>query len=347
VRRVGERSGLGVVEVVILEALDAAGARPDDRHVRSARVLAAVDERIGLGPGYAYPVLTDLALPWKVPVPLVDPCGNFGSRDGDPPAIWRYTEARLSPAGQAALAAERGQTAPVPVGLINGNTCQWGTRPPFRPAAVIDAIRQVIARPEITSRQIAAIVGPPDFMTGCTVTGDLAGLAAGRPVDLRLDARVTVTDEARLSARVPEGGAGSFLSPERNRTLVVVDNLPPIVSVSEAARAIANRARKRRWAPGHPGLDNWTRLPVMDVLDLSARGDYLVACVPKPGAAPEELRRQLLEIEGVTTTIPAALPQPLGTMIRDWARAFQDEDLPGSLTALENAIGSGRPYDGR
>jgi restriction system protein len=61
--------------------------------------------------------------------------GNFGSRDGDPPAGWRYTDVRLSPAGQVALAAERGELAPVPVGLITGTTYQFGTRPPFRPAA--------------------------------------------------------------------------------------------------------------------------------------------------------------------------------------------------------------------
>jgi DNA gyrase/topoisomerase IV subunit A len=344
---VGERSGLGLVEVTILEALDAAGARPGRRHAKSARVLAAVDERIGLAPGYAYQVLIDLALPWKMPIPLADPQGNFGSRDGDPPAMWRYTEARLSPAGQVALAAERGETSSVPVGLINGNTYQWGTRPPFRPAAVIDAIRQVIARPKITSREIAAIVGPPDFMTGCTVTGDTDGLAAGIAVDLRLDARVTITDEAQLSAQVPEDVTGHFLKPGRNRTLLVIDNFPPYVSPFEALQAIADRAREHPWAADYPGLHRTTRLPVKDPSDLSARGDYRIACVPEPGASPEELQRQLMEIEGVTTRIPAALPQPLAAMIRGWVRTRQDEDLLGSLTALENAIASGQPNDGR
>src|SRR5258708_450806 len=81
---------------------------------------------VGLARGHACEVLTDRALPWKIAARLVDPRGNFGSRDGDPPAMWRYTDARLSPVGQVALAAERGETAPVPVGLINGSTCQWG-----------------------------------------------------------------------------------------------------------------------------------------------------------------------------------------------------------------------------
>jgi hypothetical protein len=127
-----------------------------------------------------------------------------------------------------ALAAERGELAPAPVGLITGTTYQWGTRPPFRPAAVIEAIRQVLTRPRTTSEQITAIVGPPDFMTGCSVTGDLAGLADGRPVDLRLHARVTITDGAQLSARIDGNTRGSWFTPgQLNPTVLLIANFPP------------------------------------------------------------------------------------------------------------------------
>ncbi len=342
------RSGLGLVEVTVLEALDAAGATPDRRHRRSARVLAVIEERIGLAPGYAYQVLTDLALPWKVPVPLVDGHGNFGSPDGDPPAGWRYTDVRLSPAGQVALAAERGELAPVPAGLITGNTYQWGTRPPFRPAAVLEAIRRVLARPKTTSREITAIIGPPDFMTGCTVTGDLAGLAAGRPVDLLLRARVTVTDDAHLSAQIEGNVPGSWFTPgQLPRTVLVIDNFPPATGPSDVARAIASRAREPRWAAEYPGLTRRARLPVKDVVDLSShRGGYLLACIPEPDADPDELRQQLAEIAGVSTRLPAALPRPLAKMIRSWTRAWPGEDLPASLAAFEDAIASGRRYHG-
>jgi DNA gyrase/topoisomerase IV subunit A len=112
-------------------------------------------------------------------IPLVSGQGNFGSRGNDPPAGSRYTEARLSPAGQVVLAAERGELAPVPVGLINGNTYRKGTRPPFRPEGIISAIRRVVERPRTTSRELIEIVGPPEFMTGCRVTGTLARLRPG------------------------------------------------------------------------------------------------------------------------------------------------------------------------
>jgi hypothetical protein len=117
---VGQRSGVGVVELAILEVLDARRAGPGRRAVQCEKVLAALGDEMGLDRKYAWQALIDVTQPWKLPVPLVDGIGNFGSRGSDPPAGPRYSEARLSPAGQLALAAERGQIAPVPIGMING-----------------------------------------------------------------------------------------------------------------------------------------------------------------------------------------------------------------------------------
>jgi DNA gyrase/topoisomerase IV, subunit A len=88
---------------------------------------------LGLARGYAWQVLIDLSQSWKLPVPLVEGRGNFGSRGDDPPASPRYNEVRLSPVGQVALAAERGEIGPVPIGMINGNTHREG------PAAAVPA----------------------------------------------------------------------------------------------------------------------------------------------------------------------------------------------------------------
>ncbi len=316
----GERSGVGLAEGAILEALDRLGGRPGRGFVKSARALAAVEERIGLAPGYAYQVLVDLVQPWTMPVPLVSGQGNFGGRGDDPAANYRYTHVRLSPAGQAALAAERGQIAPVPIGLINGNTHREGTRPPFRPQGVIGAVREVLRRPRATSRQLIDIVGPPDFITGCTVGGDIDALVAGRPALLRLQARVRISDESQ--------------------GVIVVDNLPPYVSTDEVCRSVAHRATEHRWARDHPGLGRATRLPVADVRDHSARDRYWFTCTPEPGAAPEVVADQLKEVYGVSTEVRAALPRPLPAMIRQWVRAYHDEDLPASLTVLEDAIAS-------
>jgi hypothetical protein len=309
-----ERTGLGIVDVAILEALDTS------RYLSSAKALARVEERIGLAPGYAYEVLVDLARPWIMPVHLVQGQGNFGSRGGDYPANFRYTDARVTRAGRVALAAERGELAPVPIALINGNTYREGLRPPFRPAAVIDAAREVISRPEMPDKELTGIVGPPYFLAGCAVSGNLAALAAGRRAELRLHARISISDD---------GGK------------VVIENIPPNVSTDEVAQTIASRASARRWAEDHSALREITQLPLASVEDETPERTSpfgRLICIPKPGTSPGQLRDMLMNIPGVCTTMPVALSKPLPDLIKHWVQANSDEDLLASLTALEQAI---------
>jgi hypothetical protein len=340
----GQRSGVGLVELAIIEALDARRARPRGRAVSCEKVLAALEDGIGLARGYAYQVLIDLAQPWKLPIPLVEGIGNFGSRGNDPPASPRYTEARLSPAGQVALAAERAQIAPVPIGMINGNTHREGIRPPLRPAAVIDAIRQVLLRPRLAGPAITAIVFPPCFITGCTVTGDLAALAAGQHAELGLHARVTVTNAAHVRDRVRRAAIPGHRPPgftrDPGRPVIVIDRFPPYANTDDAGRSIAKRAEEYSWHARHPELGALTGLAITDVIGLSSRGDYWWACLPADGTPPEVLRDQLLKVYGVSIYITTRLPRPLPAMIRTWIRAHQHEDLAGSLTALETALAS-------
>src|SRR5258708_28434809 len=112
----GERSGVGLVESAILTALDSLGAKPDRPHRRSSRVLGALEQAIGLAPGYSYEILVDMARPWTMPVVLVSGQGNFGSRGNDPPANYRYTERRLSPPGPVAPRAAQRLLPPMPTG---------------------------------------------------------------------------------------------------------------------------------------------------------------------------------------------------------------------------------------
>jgi DNA gyrase/topoisomerase IV subunit A len=317
---VGERSGIGVVEVAILNALDELGARPDRGFRRSQRVLDVIEDRLGLAPGYAYQVLVDQALWWTVPVPLLAGQGNFGGRGFDPPADAQYTEVRLSRAGAVVLAAERGGIAPVPVGLINGNAYREGLRPPFRPAGVIAAIREVLRRRDVPGAELAEIVGLPVFPTGHAGAGDLAGLVAGRETDLRLVADVTVGDDGRK---------------------VIVTNIPFGVSTDDVAATLADRASRYHEAREHPGHVREGGLPIADVRDETTEAIPNGRCVviPVTGTSAAELRGMLANVPGVYTIIPVRLPRSLPAMIRDWVRAHDGEDLPASLTALEQAIG--------
>jgi hypothetical protein len=309
-----ERTGLGVVEIALLEALETS------RFLRSAKALASVEDRIGLAPGYAYEVLVDLARPWTMPVNLIQGQGNFGSRGDDPPANFRYTEARITQAGRVALAAERGEMAPVPIAVINGNTYRAGLRPPFRPQAVIAAIREVIRRTDVTDAELTGMVGLPYFLTGCAVTGDLTALAAGRQTELRLQAQVSISDDRRT---------------------VVIENIPPNISTDATARTVASRAPAPRWGSDHPGLHRITHLPLADLRDeTSDRASPFgrIVCIPQSGTSPDQLRDMLLDIPGVSTTMPVALARPLPDLIRRWGQANANADMLASLTALEHAI---------
>ena len=180
------------------------------------------------------------------------------------------------------LAAEHRDLAPLPVGLINGNTYRDGSQPPFRPLAVIAAIRHVIQHPDVTDQDVVDIVGAPDFITGCTVTGNLAAFAAGQPTELRLQATITIADDRRT---------------------VTVENIPPNVTTDDAVASIAKRAKVTSDQPSE--LHTATRLDLESVTDESDRRtpDGRIVCTPAAGVSAEEVRDQLTRVYGVYTTM--------------------------------------------
>ena len=311
-----ERSGLGAVQVAILEAVATATG---DGFRSNEKILSQAEPEIGLAPWYAYPVLVDLAQPWKMPVTLVDGRGNFGSRGNDPAASRRYTESGLTDAGRVALAAELRDLAPVPIGLINGSTYRDGTQPPFRPLAVIEAIRHVMQHPNASGQEIIEIIGPPDTITGCSITGDLDALAAGQPTELRLQAKITISDD---------------------RQTVIVKNIPPNISTDDAAMSIANRAQETFDLSRPAALRDAVRLDVQSVWDESTSRipDGRIACKPTTGTPPEQVCEQLTRVYGVYTMMYVALPRSLPDTIRQWVRTNKAEDLANSLAALESAV---------
>ena len=163
------RTGLGALEVAVLAAVAEVGGRPGAGHRRTAHVLDVLECEQGFGARYAYPLLQDLAAPWRLHLPLLDPSGNWGSQHGDPAADARHTEVRLSEVGALALAAERGEVGPIPLGLVEGSLYREGPVPPFAPDRVLEALTTG-----------GADAGPPVLPTGGTVDGDIEALLAGR-----------------------------------------------------------------------------------------------------------------------------------------------------------------------
>jgi hypothetical protein len=103
-------------------------------------VLQVLEREQDFGARYAYPLLQDVAVPWRRHLPLLDPSGNWGSLHGDPAADARYTEVRLSVFGALALAAERGEVGPLPLGLVERSLYRDGPVPPFAPDRVLEAL---------------------------------------------------------------------------------------------------------------------------------------------------------------------------------------------------------------
>src|SRR3989304_5681757 len=92
------RDGLKPVHRRILWSMLESGLRPDRPH---RTPVSAVGEVLKKYPPHGdqsvYDALVRMAQDWSLRVPLIDGHGNFGSVDGDPPAAYRYTEARLPP----------------------------------------------------------------------------------------------------------------------------------------------------------------------------------------------------------------------------------------------------------
>ena len=145
------------------------------------------------GDSAVYDALVRLAQPWSMRYPLVDGQGNFGSVDGDPPAAYRYTEARLMKIAHEMLAdidqdtvdfvANFDETTKEPVVLptripnllvngSNGIAVGMATNiPPHNLTEILDATITLVNNPETSLKEILKLVKGPDFPTGAFIYG--------------------------------------------------------------------------------------------------------------------------------------------------------------------------------
>ncbi|MEO7598009.1 MAG: DNA gyrase subunit A [Opitutus sp.] len=145
------------------------------------------------GDSSVYDTLVRLAQPWVMRYPLIDPQGNFGSVDGDPPAAYRYTEARLKNIAEELLADieedtvdfipnyKESTTEPtvlpsaLPNLLMNGSTGiavgMTTNIPPHNLDEIIEATFAIIDNPRISVDELCNIIRGPDFPTGGVIAG--------------------------------------------------------------------------------------------------------------------------------------------------------------------------------
>ncbi|MDR3120798.1 MAG: DNA gyrase subunit A [Clostridiales bacterium] len=188
------RDGLKPVHRRILYAMSGLGFTPDKAYRKCATVTGEVMGKYHPhGDLAVYDSLVRMAQNFSLRHMLIDGHGNFGSRDGDPPAAQRYTESRLSKIAMEMLADinkntvdfkpnyDDHETEPVvlparfPNLLVNGSSgiaVGMATNiPPHNLGEVIDGVFLIIDHPESTIEDLMRVIKGPDFPTGGQIVG--------------------------------------------------------------------------------------------------------------------------------------------------------------------------------
>ena len=247
------RDGLKPVHRRILYSMNEVGITSDKPHKKCARIVGDVLGKYHPhGDSSVYGALVRLAQDFAIRYPLVEGHGNFGSVDGDPPAAYRYTEARLSklademlrdidketvdfsPNFDATLKQPDVLPARFPNLLVNGSdgiAVGMATNiPPHNLGEVVDAVVAEINNPDMTIEDIMQILPAPDYPTG----GVIMGTDALRQAYLTGKGGVVI----RSKTEIEEGDDG--------KAKIIVTEIPYQVNKAEMIKQIANMVKDKR-----------------------------------------------------------------------------------------------------
>ncbi len=259
------RDGMKPSQRRILVAMNDLNLRPSKKHLKCAKICGDTSGNYHPhGESVIYPTMVGMAQKWKMNTPVVDPQGNFGSIDGDPPAAMRYTEARMTAAAVDMMQDIKFDTvdfAPnyddrlleptvlpgkFPYLLINGGmgiaVGMATSLPPHNPTEIFDAIVRVVNNPEIElielmkdeldedGNVVRRGVQGPDFPTGGRILGRkgiLDAYSTGR-------GRVTV----RGNVHVEEF--------KKDRHQIVIDEIPYALVQNTLVEKIVEAVKEER-----------------------------------------------------------------------------------------------------
>ncbi|PKL45985.1 MAG: DNA gyrase subunit A [Planctomycetes bacterium HGW-Planctomycetes-1] len=188
------RDGLKPSQRRILAAMNDLNLGPRSKHRKCAKIVGDTSGNYHPhGDQATYGTLVRMGQEWSMRYTLVDPQGNFGSIDDDPPAAMRYTEARMSAAAMEMLEDlnrdtvdfipnyDETRTEPTvlpskfPNLLVNGSTgiaVGMATNlAPHNLGEVCDALLLVIKDPNCGFKDIMKVMPAPDFPTGGIICG--------------------------------------------------------------------------------------------------------------------------------------------------------------------------------
>ena len=291
------RDGLKPVHRRILYTMYENTLWPEKAYRKCADTVGAVLGRYHPhGDASVYDALVRLAQDFSMRYVLVDGHGNFGSVDGDPPAAYRYTEARMCKLSVDMLGdidkdtvdfgpnyddrLKEPQVLPChfPNLLVNGSTgiaVGMATNiPPHNMGEVIDGMCCLIDNPDATLDDVMEYIKGPDFPTGGIImgrTGIRAAYGTGR-------GRITV----RARAEIEEEKNGRFK--------IVVTEIPYQVNKARLIESIADLVKEKRV----DGISN--------VEDHSDRNGMHIVIDVKRDASPQIVLNQLYSYTQMQTT---------------------------------------------
>lgn len=247
------RDGLKPVQRRILYSMFTQGFTPDKPYRKCATTIGDVLGRFHPhGDASVYDALVRLAQDFSLRHPLVDGHGNFGSIDGDPPAAYRYTEARLDKVALEMMTDikkgtvefrpnfDEHETEPValpsrfPNLLVNGSVgiaVGMATNiPPHNMGEVIDGVVMMLDNPDVTVEELMTVVKGPDFPTG----GAILGTAGIREAYSTGRGRIMV----RAHAEIESMGNG--------RQRIIIHDLPFAVNKARLIERMADLVKDKK-----------------------------------------------------------------------------------------------------
>ncbi|HWG36255.1 MAG TPA: DNA gyrase subunit A [Terriglobales bacterium] len=291
------RDGLKPVHRRILYAMHSEGLLSNKKYSKCAGVVGEVLKKYHPhGDAPVYDALVRMAQDFNLRYLLVDGQGNFGSVDGDPPAAYRYTEARLTKIAEEMLRDIEKDTVDmvpnfdestseptvlptrIPNLLINGSdgiAVGMATKiPPHNLTEIIGAALELLQNPKAALRDLMKHVQGPDFPTGGILYGR-AGLvqayASGR------------------GAFMLRAKAGTE-SISKDRKAIVVTEIPYQVNKARLIERIAELVQEKR-------IEG-----ISDIRDESDRDGMRIVLELKRGEQPELILNQLYKHTNLQTS---------------------------------------------
>ena len=294
------RDGLKPVHRRILYSMYEQGHTPDKKYVKSARVVGDVIGKYHPhGDQSIYDAMVRMAQDFSMRLPLIDGQGNFGSVDGDPPAAYRYTEARLTRSALEVLADIDKDTvdfepnydnsdrepsvlpAKFPNLLVNGAggiAVGMATNiPPHNLGEVIDACVALIDNPSLSIDDLINIIPGPDFPTGGIILG-----------------RQGIRSAYHLGrGSIVMRGKVHFETIRKEREAIVITEIPYQVNKATMVERIADLHKEKK-------VDG-----IADLRDESDRDGYRVVVELKRDAMPDVVLNQLYRFTPLQTSFGA------------------------------------------